>query len=271
MQFAFRARAALWVLGSLVASIVACAPSDAGPREDEPSDPASLDLGIFRSLAPTPPPSFQEAKVLALELYRDHKETLYCGCAFDEHKAVLPDACGYSPREDDSRARRIEWEHVVPAAAFGHQRACWMMSSCVDATGTTLTPRECCAATDPEFRAMEAELQNLVPEIGELNEERSNRSYGLIAGEARAYGRCDFEVDVEADIVEPREEIRGDVARIYLYMFGVYGSVALPLEEEAVEQFWAWHQADPPDAWERERNQRIGELQGEINPLISPP
>jgi deoxyribonuclease-1 len=204
-------------------------------------------------------------------LYRDHRETFYCGCGFDERKVVLPENCGYSPRENDERAHRIEWEHVVPTAAFGRHRACWSNPSCRDAAGDSLSPRECCRATDEEFRSMEAELQNLVPEIGELNEDRSARPYGQIAGESRDYGRCDFEVDFDANVVEPREEIRGDIARTYLYMLGVYGSVALPLDEEEVEQFWVWHEADPPDAWERERNLRIGELQGELNPLVSNP
>ncbi len=36
-----------------------------------------------------------------------------------------PESCGYKVRKNENRARRIEWEHVVPARQFGHQRQCW--------------------------------------------------------------------------------------------------------------------------------------------------
>lgn len=34
-------------------------------------------------------------------------------------------SCGYQVRKQQNRAQRIEWEHIVPAWVFGHQRQCW--------------------------------------------------------------------------------------------------------------------------------------------------
>ncbi len=270
-SLAWLARA--WLSAAFSCVLFACAaPESAAESTDSELEGAvNTPHGDLTDLHPAPPPSFQEAKLLAMEVYADHRETLYCGCAFDEHKVVLPESCGYVPRQNGERARRVEWEHVVPAATFGRHRACWRDETCRDEAGRAVTGRACCAALDPEFRAMEADLQNLVPAIGELNLDRSDRWFGLVPGESRAYGRCDFEVDVRENVVEPRESVRGDVARIALYMHAAYGESALPLSDDALFLLWEWQAADPPDAWERERNSRIGELQGEINPLVGLP
>lgn len=247
---------------------VACAP--AAPPDAESQDPRPA-TASFEGVEPSPPGTFQDAKPLALDVYRDNRKTFYCDCDFGADKAVLPDGCGYVPRADGERARRVEWEHVVPAAAFGRGRACWTAEPCFAQDGQRVHGRECCAETDASFRAMEADLQNLVPEIGELNAERAAYPYGEVEGEAREYGLCDFEVDRLRGVVEPRREIRGDIARIYLYMHGVYGPEELPLGDEALAELWAAHEEDPPDAWEKTRNARIGEIQGEVNPLVDPP
>ncbi len=66
------------------------------------------------------------------------------------------------------------------------------------------------------FRYMEADLHNLQPAIGEVNGLRSNYSMAMIPGEKREFGKCD--VEIEGSKVEPRPDIRGDIARTYMYM-----------------------------------------------------
>lgn len=51
-----------------------------------------------------------------------------------------------------------------------------------------------------------------------------NNAYEII-GENRAYGQCDFEYDKVNKTVEPAEKIRGDIARIQLYLEDKYGEV----------------------------------------------
>ena len=86
----------------------------------------SLLLGSA-SAADGAPKTFVQAKKALVALYRAHPEqpSFYCGCTIRyQGKKMTPDwdSCGYQPRKQATRASRIEWEHIVPAWEFGHQR-----------------------------------------------------------------------------------------------------------------------------------------------------
>lgn len=70
------------------------------------------------------------------------------------------------------------------------------------------------------YRKMQADLYNLQPAIGEVNRLRSNYQIGIINGESIEFGNCDIELNNK--IIEPTEQIRGNIARTYLYMEHVY-------------------------------------------------
>jgi len=196
------------------------------------------------------PISFTTAKKWAeTKIYYDNKTTFYCYCCYNTDKTIDKSYCGYSPRNDNTRAKRMEWEHIVPAARFGKHRACWQQG------------RAFCRTNDMEFRAMESDLMNLVPSVGELNADRSNRPFGEIPGEPREYGDCDFEVDFTRDVVEPDDSRKGDIARIYLYMYKKYPK-GLPLTSGELAKFKQWSAEDPEDDWEIIRKQRIIHAQG---------
>jgi deoxyribonuclease-1 len=111
-------------------------------------------------------------------------------------------------------------------------------------------------------------MHNLVPSVGELNGDRSNRPYGIVDEEPREYGACDFEIDRSSDgngACEPAESIRGDVARAWLYMSAEWGMELAAGERELFE---LWHEADPPDDWERVRDERIEGVQGNRNGFV---
>jgi deoxyribonuclease-1 len=61
--------------------------------------------------------------------------------------------------------------------------------------------------------------------------------------------------------------VRGDIARAYLYMNHAYPGLGI-ITKQTRPMWLRWHAADPPDAWEKERNQRIREVQGNGNPYI---
>jgi deoxyribonuclease I len=208
--------------------------------------------------------SFRSAKKVLSKLYVDHRRTFYCDCKFDKHKKVKPRSCGLVARKNKKRASRIEWEHIVPAHAFGHTRRCWREKIC-NSNGKPYKGRRCCTKTDKVFKAMEADLHNLVPAVGELNGDRSNRSFSMVSGEPRAYGACDFEIDFDTDKVEPRPEVRGDIARVYFYFQKRYG---LPISKKQRKLFDVWNRADPVDRWEQDRNFLIKGIQGNGNPFV---
>jgi deoxyribonuclease-1 len=198
--------------------------------------------------------NFSAAKRLAAELYLDHRETFYCGCSYNDKKQVDAASCGYTPRKNSKRGQRIEWEHVVPAHALGHTRQCWREPICKTSKGKAYKGRRCCEKVDPEFRAMVSDLHNLVPAVGELNGDRSNFSFNMLEGEARAYGACDFEVDHTLRKAEPMPGVRGDIARTYFYMEQTY---RLPISDKQRRLLEAWDRSDPIDEWEQTRNARI--------------
>ena len=169
-------------------------------------------------------------------------------------------------RKSESRAERAEAEHVMPASFFGGGRACWTQPLCTDSDGKAFDGRECCLEIDPVYQRAHNDLHILFPSVGEVNGDRSSRVFGEISGEARAYGSCDVEIDFDADVVEPAEGVRGDIARAYLYMSETYG-VDLSSADRAM--FEAWSKADPPDRWEKDRNERVAQQQGNSNRFIS--
>ncbi len=205
--------------------------------------------------------------------------TFYCGCRY-EIQGVSPgsgrlrartrirrDACGYEPKVNSERAQRLEWEHVVPAATLGEQRPAWTdgHKDCVDDDGEPYAGRRCATKVDGLFQRMEADMHNLVPTIGEINGERSNRPMGIVRGEPRSFGRCDFEV--RDGVAEPKRSLRGDVARIYLYMDAVYPSAGI-LDPQGRTMFDAWSKVDPPTRWECERERLIAQAQGHTNHVV---
>jgi len=199
--------------------------------------------------------NFREAKKdLERIVYRNHRITFYAGCTFDAEKQVDWDSCGYVPRKRVKRARRVEWEHVMPAWEFGHQLQCWQKGG----------RKEC--KKDARFNRMESDMHNLRPAVGELNGDRSNYRYGMIPGEPRMYGDAvDFEVDFKHRVAEPRPEVRGDIARTYFYMARRYG---IRISKKQMRLFKAWAKSDPVDEWEKDRNCMIARLQGNANPFI---
>lgn len=223
----------------------------------------------FARTAPDPQDNrlnfYRAKRLLKTRIYAspDERVAFYSGCKFhfargqEQRFATLEpdlDSCGYQVRKRKFRARRIEWEHVVPASWFGRDRSCWAHGG-----------RKNCRRYDKWFRLAEADMHNLVPAIGELNADRSNYRFGEIDGEERRYGAVDFEVDRSRRVVEPRPEVRGDIARIAWYMRDTWG---VSFSREQMRLFEQWNEADAVSAWECERNRRIKAIQGNGNPYV---
>lgn len=207
-------------------------------------------------------------RALYEQVFADDRRTLYCACPFDASRRLDTDSCGYVSPAGSERSRRVEVEHVIPASWIGAGRTCWTKKICRDAKGRAFKGRKCCLTTDPAFRAAFQDLHNLWPTVGEVNELRSNYRFGLIDGEDRRFGRCDVEVDTKTRRFEPRPEIRGDVARIGLYMEETHG---VRLSDAQRRLFRAWHREDPPDVAEIRRQRVIEELQGRRNVWVVMP
>ena len=212
--------------------------------------------------------SYREANSVLRDIYRKRPEnTLYCNCSFDPDRKLAGDEnCSFSPRDPNDRDRqyKVHWEHVVPASRLGGDRPCWS-DGCQRSSGVLYGGRSCCRKLDPIFRAMEADLHNLRPAIGEINRHRQNYNFGDIPGERREYGACDMEISSETDLAEPPESARGIIARSYLYMNAVYG---IRLSDSEKDRYLGWHRKYPPGPAEFARDRMIRKLQGNSNPFL---
>lgn len=143
----------------------------------------------------------------------------------------------------------------MPAQQFGSPLGCWKEGG-----------REGCNKTDVLFKQMEADLFNLKPAIGEVNGDRAHYRFAVLPAQAPQYGACEVKVDFKSRLVEPRAEIRGDIARIHFYMADKY---QIPLAKAQQQLFMAWHQQDPVDESERLLQQRIAQHMGHGNDFVT--
>ena len=183
-------------------------------------------------------------------------------------------SCSYIPRNEytkkgkvNQRARRIEWEHIIPAENFGRQFSCWRDGDpkCVSSKGKQYKGRKCCRKVNKQFRIMEADMHNLFPAVGELNGDRSNFRFDFEEAASGQYGQCKFEVDFKASRAKVKEELRGVIARDYLYFNKRYG---MKLSKQELQKYEVWNKLYPPSEWEKERNRRISKRQGNVNTFI---
>ena len=167
------------------------------------------------------------------ELYDDTGETLYCGIAFNSRQGLTV-------------------EHVYPASWMAAARGCPNRNQC----------------PDPFFHHAEADLHNLWPAHPSINFSRGNQLYGELPGESerRFTAFCpDFERNSGASaVVEPRDSVKGEIARSIFYMVFNYG---FPMQGMGPMLF-EWHESDPVNAEECRRNAEILALQGTSNPFI---
>lgn len=214
------------------------------------------------------PKNFRETKRAARIIWADHRICQYTGCHFDKQLQVDLKSCTYHPK-DLKRAQRIEWEHIVPVSWFGRQRPCWREPLCKNKKGKKFSGRHCCEFIDPEFREMYMDLHNLIPVIGEVNAARKSYRFGEFYPEGKLrfqFNGSQMLISEHYKIAEPRDEVKGLVARAYLYMAHAY---PFKLSNKQKEMFERWDKTYPPSEWEIQWNEKVKTIQLKDNPFIS--
>ena len=228
---------------------------------------AFLSVGTAYAAGNTTIDSFNEAKkTLERKVYMDHRVTFYCRAVFDSRKNItLPD--GFTTPKHEKRARRIEWEHVVPAENFGRFFKEWREgdAKCVDNRGRNFKGRKCAEKVNEEYRYMQSDMYNLYPAIGAVNALRSNYNYAMLPAAKVTFGTCPMKI--EARRAAPPEYTRGTIGRTMLYMADSYPKMRLSDQQRKLAEAWAKQYA--PDAWECTRAKRIARLQGNENKFVA--
>lgn len=198
-------------------------------------------LALVSSFAPVMadpvPTSWTDARKQATARWLGNG-TLYCGCQWRSNGkggGRIAGDCGWRSSRYSNRASRIEWEHIVPASWLAGHMQCWQSPESV--TGCSgLSGRKCCERHAPEARRRIFDIDNLAPTIGAANAERSAEAYGLITGENRAFGSCDFESD--RYLTEPRPASRPYIASVVLTMMQRYPDIQWPARYQALMEGW---------------------------------
>lgn len=210
--------------------------------------------------------SFSKAKKLLKNVvYANHNETFYCHGIFDDNNnVILPE--GFSTPSHEQRAKKLEWEHVLPAEHFGHAFSEWRDGNkdCIDKKGKLFKGRKCAEKTNEEFRFMLCDMYNLYPAIGAVNAIRSNIAYDELENISSSFGSCPFKIG--KNLVEPPSYTRGSIARTYLYFDAEYPKYHM--SDSTRKLMSAWDKLYPVNEWECERAKRIEKLQGNENTFV---
>lgn len=176
------------------------------------------------------------AQVFWKELYDQGGHTLYCAQPFTGEAGTLAASAIYSSKQL-KRALR-----------------------CV-------TDRQC-TVMNPRYPYIAADLHNHYPALARVELKRRNAQFAELADAIpSAFADIDCDMKTSYQLVEPRDEAKGNIARAIFYMHVEYGLPIVGL----VPMYKAWHRLDPPDAEEKARNDRIEALQGSRNRFIDAP
>jgi deoxyribonuclease-1 len=210
--------------------------------------------------------SFSKAKkTLEKLVYNKHRTTLYCGALFDAKKKVIPPK-GFTTTKYVKRAKKIEWEHVVPAENFGRTFSEWRdgHKQCINSKGKSFKGRRCADKVNTEYRYMQSDMFNLYPAVGAVNALRSNYTFTLLPAIKANFGSCAMKIDSRK--AEPPKAARGQIARTYLYMNDVYARYNMSKSQNQLMN--AWDKMHPVDAWECDRAKKITRLQKSENNVV---
>ena len=222
-----------------------------------------LTVSSFSCLA-SPPHTVQQAKYQADQIFTLHQKTLYCGCRYNKHHRIDLSSCNMESARPITRANRVEWEHMMPAENFGKQFKCWQKKLCVK-KGKHYKGRRCCSKIDPLFKKEEAELYNLWPAEGLINQARSNLPYAKNKKSMSYYG-CHFNIDKKLHQVEPDDKVKGIVARANLFMADKYNIELSPAQHQLL---LAWNKQFSPGAWEKHWASEVADIEGYKNHYIT--
>lgn len=140
---------------------------------------------------------------------------------------------------ENDPSRSVVFVRIVPESEVFKTRLCGIEKICVKYNGATHSGARCCREKDSLYRAYDRDIFNIMPVV----KERPSMD------------------------VEPPLHIRGNIARVYLYMNAQYG-LNLSYKEQLL--YLKWHNEDKVDEKECAVHKQIFQIQGRSNPWIKP-
>lgn len=122
-----------------------------------------------------------------------------------------------------------------------------------------------------------ADLHHIRPSESRTNSNRGNLKYGEVAGGSSSVGNLSgLTGGARGSYYEPLDNVKGDVARIILYVYVRYydeysGCSSVTNVFQSVDVLLDWCELDPVDTWEMGRNEVVQNIQGNRNVFIDYP
>ena len=125
-----------------------------------------------------------------------------------------------------------------------------------------------------------ADLHHIRPSDSGVNSSRGNKKYGDSGDNPTQKKGTDPAVGVlggtyNGTYFEPLDNVKGDVARICLYVYvrwnSDWGASSITKVFQSVDVLLEWCELDPVDTWEMGRNEVVGDIQGNRNVFIDYP
>ena len=121
-----------------------------------------------------------------------------------------------------------------------------------------------CKRESPEYVKILSDLHNLVIAKSTLSFKLKTSTFGILD---ESIDKDEYGMRTHLHLVEPRNEIKGDIARIIYYMHKTYD---LPIRGN-LPDFILWNELDPPSEEEKARNDLVESIQGTRNPYVDDP
>lgn len=187
-------------------------------------------------------------------VYQNHQTTFFCDQPFSSGEITTP-----ATKHHPAFVEKIQWMPIVPIKKLAPFYACYQQM-CVSPKGKLQKGLRCCQR-DTQFKQMLHDLHNMVPETRQLKQLRTRYTFAEFTTLPNKKG-CHLVIDQKNKKIEPAPSKRGMIARTYLYMKDTY---PFRLTEEEIALYLRWHQQYPVTDFERERNEKIFEIQGRKN------
>jgi len=129
------------------------------------------------------------------------------------------------------------------------------------------------------------DLHHLVPSKANINTMRKNAPFSDIPDDKTKYWLIDDKVfnrpdqklidhysESASNVFEPRESVKGDIARSLFYFYAIYeGKLSKKSRSfftSMLPDICKWHRTDKVDSTEYDRTMAIGRIQSNVNPFI---
>ena len=124
-----------------------------------------------------------------------------------------------------------------------------------------------------------ADLHHIRPDDYTTNGTRGNKKFGNVSGGSQATGGALVGGmsggTYSGNYFEPHDNVKGDVARICLYVYtrwnSSWGASSITKVFQSVDVLLEWCALDPVDTWEMGRNEVVYSIQGNRNVFIDYP